>query len=203
MSKTVSPKVQKKDKKQALLDSALALFVEQGFHATSTASIAKKAGVATGTLFHHFATKDDLLNYLFISVKQEFADDINHTLAHMDNVGKDLKSDAEKLWQQAIDWALLHPIKQKFFMQYSMSNDIDAQTREQAMSSVLNFLVVLIEQGQQQKIIADFPIALMLENCHGQYLAAIRYFSDNPQWGSDLSQRQASFELFWRSMKAE
>lgn len=203
MTKTVANKVQKKDKKQAILDSALGLFVEQGFHATSTASIAKNAGVATGTLFHHFPSKDDLLNHLFISIKQQFADDITDALASMDNAGKDLKTDAENLWQQAIDWALLQPVKQKFFLQYSMSADIDAEIRDQAMSSILNFLVVLIEKGQQQKIIADFPIALMLENCHGQYLAAIRYFTDNPEWGSDVKQRQASFELFWRSMKAE
>ena len=45
------------DKKQAILDTALTLFVSQGFYATSTASIAKTAGVATGTLFHHFASK--------------------------------------------------------------------------------------------------------------------------------------------------
>ena len=46
------------DKKQAILHSALQLFVNKGFNATSTASIAKAAGVATGTLFHHFPTKN-------------------------------------------------------------------------------------------------------------------------------------------------
>ncbi|WP_144210524.1 TetR/AcrR family transcriptional regulator [Shewanella donghaensis] len=193
----------RQDKKQAILDSALHLFVEQGFHGTSTASIAKHAGVATGTLFHHFKSKDDLLNHLFISIKQEFADDITQALSTMINTGKDLKTDAEYLWQQAINWALANPIKQRFFLQYSMSSDINSVTRDQAMNGILHFVVALIAKGQQQKIIADFPIALMLENCHGQYLAAIRYFTDNPQWGSDQSQRQASFELFWRSMKAE
>lgn len=197
----IEPK--KKDKKQAILDSALGLFVEQGFHGTSTASIAKKASVATGTLFHHFPSKGDLLNHLFISIKQEFADDITQALAAMDEAGVDLKTDAEYLWQQAINWALMNPIKQRFFLQYSMSSDINSDIRGQAMNSILHFVVALINKGQQQKIIADFPIALMLENCHGQYLAAIRYFTDNPQWGNDPSQRHASFELFWRSMKAE
>ncbi|GLS89515.1 TetR family transcriptional regulator [Psychromonas marina] len=203
ISKTVVNKVPKKDKKQALLDSALALFVDQGFHATSTASIAKKAGVATGTLFHHFASKDALLNHLFMAVKLEFAEDISQGILTRGQTGKDLKSDAEHLWQHAIDWALQNPIKQRFFLQYSMSSEVDATIREQAMNSVLHFVVVLIEKGQQQGIIADFPIPLMLANCHGQYLAAIRYFTDHPQWGDDVSQRQASFELFWRSMKVD
>jgi len=203
MTNTVDVASVKKDKKQAILDSALALFVEQGFHATSTASIAKKAGVATGTLFHHFPSKGALLDYLFISIKQAFADDISQALASMDNVGEDLKTDAEFLWQQAIDWALQNPLQQGFFLQYSMSSEIDDAIRDQAMNSVLYFIVALITKGQQQKIIANFPLPLMLENCHGQYLAAIRYFTENPQWGSDTAQRKASFELFWRAMKAE
>jgi len=203
MNNIVSKNSPKVEKKQAILDSALHLFVEQGFHATSTASIAKKAGVATGTLFHHFANKSALLNHLFITIKQAFADDISQALASTVSDGKDIKSDTEYLWQQAIDWALRNPMQQRFFLQYSMSSDIEPSVRDQAMHSVLHFIVVLIEQGQQQKIIADFPLPLMLENCHGQYLAAIRYFTDNPQLGDDPAQRNASFELFWRSMKAQ
>lgn len=202
MTKIVATQVQKFDKKQAILNSALQLFVDQGFHATSTASIAKKAGVATGTLFHHFPSKGKLLNQLFISVKQEFANDICHAVSNMENAGQDLKTDAEHLWQESIDWALCNPSKQRFFMQYSMSSEIDIAIRDQAMNTVLYFIGELMKKGQQQGIIADFPLALMLENCHGQYLAAIRYFTENPRLGNDCTQRKASFELFWRSMQA-
>ncbi|MCU7376076.1 TetR/AcrR family transcriptional regulator [Paucibacter sp. O1-1] len=59
------------DKKQAILDSALQLFVSNGFNATSTASIAKAAGVATGTLFHHFPTKSDIMSQLFLSMQNK------------------------------------------------------------------------------------------------------------------------------------
>lgn len=193
----------KKDKKQALLDSALCLFVEQGFHGTSTASIAKKAGVATGTLFHHFASKEALLNYLFVTIKQEFANNITTALSISADIAGGVKKEAQLLWQLAIDWALLNPIKQRFFLQYSLSADISSETRHQAMNVILDFVVILIEKGQRQGILADFPIALMLENCHGQYFAAIRYFTEHPQWGNDATQRKASFELFWRSMEAQ
>jgi AcrR family transcriptional regulator len=50
------------EKKQQIMNAALKLFVENGFHGTSTAEIAKTAGVATGTLFHHFKTKQELIN---------------------------------------------------------------------------------------------------------------------------------------------
>jgi AcrR family transcriptional regulator len=186
------------DKKQAILDSALQLFVKKGFNATSTASIAKAAGVATGTLFHHFPTKKDIMSQLFLSIKQEFA---TNMISNTDFSG-DIEQDANILWQKAIDWAIAQPLKQLFFLQYSMSADIDADVRKQAMNSILGFVVELIEQGKQQQIIADFPNALLLENCHGQYLAAIRFFTDNPNLGDDDAHRNASFKLFWQAMKA-
>lgn len=43
-----------------LLDAALALFVEKGFAATRVEDVAARAGVAKGTLFLYFASKDEL-----------------------------------------------------------------------------------------------------------------------------------------------
>lgn len=47
--------------RKALVDSALALFGEKGFHATSVQSIVDRAGVTKGAFYHHFDTKDDVL----------------------------------------------------------------------------------------------------------------------------------------------
>ncbi|HHG0447272.1 TPA: TetR/AcrR family transcriptional regulator, partial [Citrobacter freundii] len=49
------------DKKLALLEAATTAFAQSGI-AASTAVIARNAGVAEGTLFRYFATKDDLIN---------------------------------------------------------------------------------------------------------------------------------------------
>ena len=48
-------------RREQLLSTAMALFAEQGFAATSTRRIAEAAGVAEGLLFHYFATKEALL----------------------------------------------------------------------------------------------------------------------------------------------
>ena len=45
------------DKREKVLNAALKLFTERGIDSTSTASIAKEAGVGTGTVFHHFENK--------------------------------------------------------------------------------------------------------------------------------------------------
>ncbi len=49
------------DKKQALLEAATAAFAQSGI-AASTSAIARSAGVAEGTLFRYFATKDERIS---------------------------------------------------------------------------------------------------------------------------------------------
>jgi AcrR family transcriptional regulator len=55
--------------KQAIRDrivkSALALFQSKGFDATTTRAIARKAGIAEGTVFNYFTSKDDIALHFF------------------------------------------------------------------------------------------------------------------------------------------
>ena len=51
--------------RQRLIRAALELFSTRGYHDTTTAQIAKKAGVAEGTIYRHFPGKQQLLNELF------------------------------------------------------------------------------------------------------------------------------------------
>ena len=48
-------------KKEMILAAATELFARQGFNETATSEVAKKAGVAQGTIFHHFKSKENLL----------------------------------------------------------------------------------------------------------------------------------------------
>jgi len=47
------------------LRAALKLFAEKGFYRTTTKAISQKAGIAEGTLFNYFPTKEDLALYFF------------------------------------------------------------------------------------------------------------------------------------------
>jgi AcrR family transcriptional regulator len=49
------------DKQKKIILAAIDSFSEKGYAATSTSEIAKKAGVAEGTIFRHYKTKKDLL----------------------------------------------------------------------------------------------------------------------------------------------
>lgn len=62
--------------KRKVMLSALQLFANDGFHATTTAQIAKKAGVSEGTIYKYFSSKKELLSKLltpiFIEVRNNF-----------------------------------------------------------------------------------------------------------------------------------
>ena len=51
--------------RQRLIRAALELFTTRGYHVTTTAQIAKKAGIAEGTIYRHFASKQQLVNELY------------------------------------------------------------------------------------------------------------------------------------------
>lgn len=57
-------KEQKEFRKQQILDTALTLFVQQGYYGTKTSQISKQAGISEGLLFHYFPTKEKLLEEL-------------------------------------------------------------------------------------------------------------------------------------------
>ena len=54
----------KKEKKDALLNTAFELFTTKGIHKTSIADIVEKAGVAKGTFYLYFSDKYDIRNKL-------------------------------------------------------------------------------------------------------------------------------------------
>ncbi len=55
----------KASKRRRILEAATELFTEQGFDATTTATIAKRAGIGAGTLYLYVESKEDLLVAVF------------------------------------------------------------------------------------------------------------------------------------------
>jgi TetR/AcrR family fatty acid metabolism transcriptional regulator len=53
------------DKRERILDAAVRVFARKGFYLTRVSEVAKAAGVADGTIYLYFKSKDDLLVSLF------------------------------------------------------------------------------------------------------------------------------------------
>ena len=79
----MSRKEQKEQTRELLLNTAVEQFAEKGILATTTVDIAKAAGVAHGTIFVHFPTRDDLLN----QVISDFGNRIGHELKRLTGQG--------------------------------------------------------------------------------------------------------------------
>jgi TetR/AcrR family fatty acid metabolism transcriptional regulator len=63
--KTSTERDARGDKRKRILDAAVRVFARKGFHATRVSEVAKAAGVADGTIYLYFESKDALLVSLF------------------------------------------------------------------------------------------------------------------------------------------
>ncbi len=54
------------DKRRMILDAAVRVFARRGFHACRVSDIADEAGVAYGLVYHYFASKEEVLDTLFL-----------------------------------------------------------------------------------------------------------------------------------------
>lgn len=61
------------EKQRSIMRASIKLFATKGFHASSTAEIAKEAGVAEGTIFRHYKSKKDILLAVVAPVLVKFA----------------------------------------------------------------------------------------------------------------------------------
>lgn len=70
-----------KDRRAVLLSEAASLFREKGFARTTVRDIAAACGLQSGSLFHHFATKDDILFAVMESVIADITEGLVRALA--------------------------------------------------------------------------------------------------------------------------
>lgn len=72
------------DKRERILDAAERVFAERGFYNARVSEIARAAGVADGTIYLYFKSKDDLLISLFESRMERVLADLSAAMAEVD-----------------------------------------------------------------------------------------------------------------------
>jgi AcrR family transcriptional regulator len=113
------------DKRTAILEAATEVVAVLGVGAP-TAKIAKGAGVAEGTLFTYFATKDDLLNRLYLELKTDLRDAMMTGYP----AGKSLVDRNRHVWDRFVGWGSAHPLKRRAMRQLAVSDRVTEESKK-------------------------------------------------------------------------
>src|SRR5260221_8736983 len=108
------------DKRNAILEAATRLFAERGLTAAPTSEISKQAGVAEGTLFTYFKTKDDLINALYREIKLELADAMMSDFPRKKNVRIKLRH----VWDRYVNLCIANSEQPKALAQLQVSEEV-------------------------------------------------------------------------------
>jgi len=143
------------DKAAALLDAALRLIARAGLHATPTAAIAREAGVAHGTLFLYFSTKEALFNALYLELLDETkrVTSANHPLTG--DHSADPKERLWPTWHALARWHLDRPEVSRVLQQLRGSGILTAKTRaaeQRVRAANLRRLRAAIADGSLRKL---------------------------------------------------
>lgn len=122
--RTVLARPRSTDKHEAILDAAARALAEHGVAAT-TARIARLAGVAEGTVFTYFDTKDALLNALYLHLKAGLRSAMMDAFPGEDTVERR----ARHAWDAFVAWGVTNPDGRRALRQLEVGANIEEANR--------------------------------------------------------------------------
>jgi AcrR family transcriptional regulator len=179
------------DKRNAILDAATRLFAERGLTAAPTSEISKQAGVAEGTLFTYFKTKDDLINALYRELKLELADAMMSDFPRKKNVRTRLRH----VWDRYIRWGIANPRQYKVLGQLLVSEVLTKECREAGSAPFVEFQTMIRDGIEGRVFRNDLPIELISKSFGSLVEAAIDLTASNPSKANKY--RDSGFEMLW------
>jgi TetR/AcrR family transcriptional regulator, fatty acid metabolism regulator protein len=149
----------KNPKYHRILEAAVKVFARKGFTVATVSEVAKEAGVADGTIYLYFKSKDDILVHFFSFKAQQVFDRFRAAVAR----GSDAVAKLRHLvrvhlseFQKDPDMALLYQVE-------THQGRRAAEEQIRAMSkSYQDILSEIVEQGQQEGLIRrDLYVSLV------------------------------------------
>jgi len=113
------------DKRARLLAAALDLFETRGFDGVAVPEIAAKAGVAVGTVYRYFETKEALVNALYRLLKQSY----NATVLAPVEPGLPTREIFSAYWQRMTAFARRNPHAIRFMDLHHHGAYLDDESR--------------------------------------------------------------------------
>ena len=181
------------DKEKAIVEAAISVFAERGFWNTPTSMISKTAGVADGTLFTYFATKDDLIHAVYLTIKRELAEMLMAGFETYDS----FEGKMRHIWNGYIEWGVTHPerfkVMQQIHTNYNVSPDVAAEGLE-PFAAIQQIAQTSIASG----LIHDYPVAYLAALMDSQTAMTVQFISANREqmrYYMDMG-----FEILWNGV---
>ncbi|HEX3890989.1 MAG TPA: helix-turn-helix domain-containing protein [Terracidiphilus sp.] len=179
-------------KRKAILEAAKKLIAERGAAHTPTSAISKAAGIAEGSLFVYFASKDELLNELYLEMRKDF--DRNLTNYPTD---ADAKTRLRYVWDTFVDLGVGQPSRLTVMRQIRATGMLlkENETPGKMVIETLNATRDAIRDSDHGEASVEFMVLLL--RAHAE--ATIEYIVAHPE--QEAHSRELGFELIWRGLK--
>lgn len=183
-------------KKDKILNSALSLFVEFGFHGTPTSQVAKTAEVSNGILFHYFKTKEELITELYIYIKDDLMNFLDSKLTPNSTTEWRIK----ELLIFTVLWWLENKDKYHYIQQIHFSPhiyDIEWSLQEKYIKPYLD----AVERLKSDNIIKNLPTYLVLSILNGQMNAICEYYFTQQNYS--IKDIEDTIGIIWNTIKVK
>lgn len=180
------------DKRNAILAAATQVIAEQGLGAP-TARIAKVAGVAEGTLFTYFESKDVLLNELYLAIKADMREAMMGAYPKTGSI----ETRARYAWLQYVDWGVAFPAKRRTVAQLGVSDRLSEQTRAAGMRAFAD-VNEMLEASIASGALRDQPPAFLAAIMGSLADTTMDFIERDPAHAERY--REAGLAAFWNAI---
>jgi len=187
------------NKRDDILQSALELIAENGFHGTSTRMITEKAGVGAGTIYCFFKSKDELI----IEIKHLLEENILLAVeGDYPFSNKTVKKNFFHLFKTVLTYFIIHPTHFRFLKQYFDSPYRESMHIRRIIGNTgkSNIFQKIVEEGIKRKIIKDLPLFVHFALVFGPIVMLAQ---DHVQGLVELDDAQIhrTIEVVWDAIK--
>src|SRR5690625_1905232 len=156
-------------RRKQIIESAITLFKDKGFHRTTTREIAKESGFSIGTLYEYVRTKEDVLSLVYEAINDRVYNHLKDSLQ--------LKEVTLENLYRAIDsyYRLIDAMQEEVVILYQEVKSLDPQSRES-----------ILEKERQMVLILKNALLLCLPKDYNQQraeLLANNIFVQGQMWG--------------------
>lgn len=172
------------------------LFEERGFDATAVPEVAKRAGVATGSIYRYFTSKDELVNALYRSWKQKY----NEYVLTDPPANATARQAFSHYWRGMAAFARKYPTAARFLDLHHHSGylvDESLKPERDAQAIAASFIARGVSSGEVRKIAPIVLIALMTGAMRG-----LLTFAGKGELTLDDATIQTIEDCVWHGIKA-